>query len=214
MQQYDKVKPALLVRRQQQGQREAEEVGEEEQQAKGVLEEEQQQLAPSSNWRIHRLRHMFRRRPPSLAGTGLLLLLKGSWGGRGWLLPGGRAQLGGSTYSHYTVACLMTKEGLLLRRNHPQKVLLRVAQGFLPQAEQCSGLWSETTLQYAVEPCCCHCQPPHCSCWASASAAAQLQATCHCMVLPLATPPSVQLSQVRQPVSQLLLAAHPNASSV
>ena len=48
---------------------------------------------------------------------------------------------------------MVTKEGLLLRRGQPQKVLLRVAQEFLPQSEQCcTGLWSSKAMQFTVEP--------------------------------------------------------------
>jgi hypothetical protein len=74
-------------------------------------------------------------------GTGLLFLLQNSWAGRGKPLPSGRALVSGQVYTHYTVGCLMTKQGLLFKPGQPQQVSVRVAHEFLSDGLLVVYLW-------------------------------------------------------------------------
>jgi hypothetical protein len=85
-------------------------------------------------------------------GTSLVFLLQNSWAGRGRPLPSGRALVSGQVYTHYTVGCLMTKQGLLFRRGQPQQVSVRVAQEFLAEGVAATGLWSSSAFPVTVEP--------------------------------------------------------------
>ena len=86
-------------------------------------------------------------------GTGLLFLLQSSWGGKGRPLPSsGRALVSGQVYTHYTVGCLMTKQGLLFKPGQPQQVSVRVAQEFLAEGVAAVGLWSSSAFPVTVEP--------------------------------------------------------------
>jgi hypothetical protein len=86
-------------------------------------------------------------------GSGLLFLLQSSWGGKGKPLPSsGRALVSGQVYTHYTVGCLMTKQGLLFKRGKPQQVSVRVAQEFLAVGVAAAGLWSSSAFPVTVEP--------------------------------------------------------------
>ena len=85
-------------------------------------------------------------------GTGLLFLLQNSWGGRGKPLHSGRALVSGQVYTHYTVGCLMTKQGLLFKPGQPQQVSVRVAQEFLSDSIAAAGLWSSSAFPVTVEP--------------------------------------------------------------
>ena len=85
-------------------------------------------------------------------GTGLLFLLQSSWSGKGKPLPSGRALVSGQVYTHYTVGCLMTKQGLLFKRGQPQQVSVRVAHEFLSDGIAAAGLWSSSAFPVTVEP--------------------------------------------------------------
>jgi hypothetical protein len=85
-------------------------------------------------------------------GSGLLFLLQNSWGGRGKLLPSGRALVSGQVYTHYSVGCLMTKQGLLFKPGQPQQVSVRVAQEFQSDGIAAAGLWSSSAFPVTVEP--------------------------------------------------------------
>ena len=87
-------------------------------------------------------------------GTGLLFLLQNSWGGRGKPLPAssGMALVSGQVYTHYTVGCMMTKQGLLFKPGQPQQVSVRVAQEFLSDGIAGAGLWSSSAFPVTVEP--------------------------------------------------------------
>jgi len=85
-------------------------------------------------------------------GTGLLLLLPNAWAGKGKPLIAGRAVVGSLQYSHYTVGCLTSKEGILMKRDQPQQVMIRVAQEFLADTAPAAGLWSAKSFTITVEP--------------------------------------------------------------
>ena len=87
-------------------------------------------------------------------GTGLLILLHSSWAGKGRTLPTGRATVGSLSYSHYTIGCLISKEGVLMKHNQPQQVLIRVAHEFLADTNTAAaaGLWSAKSFSVTVEP--------------------------------------------------------------
>ena len=87
-------------------------------------------------------------------GTGLLILLRNSWAGKGNTLPAGRAVVGSLSYSHYTIGCLVSKEGILMKHNQPQQVLIRVAQEFFADTNNAAaaGLWSAKSFSVSVEP--------------------------------------------------------------
>ena len=87
-------------------------------------------------------------------GTGLLILLRNSWAGKGKTLHAGRAVVGSLSYSHYTIGCLISKEGILMKHNQPQQVLIRVAQEFLADTNTAAaaGLWSAKSFSVTVEP--------------------------------------------------------------
>ena len=84
-------------------------------------------------------------------GTGLLILLHSSWAGKGRTLPTGRATVGSLSYSHYTIGCLISKEGVLMKNNQP---LIRVAHEFLADTNTAAaaGLWSAKSFSVTVEP--------------------------------------------------------------
>ena len=72
-------------------------------------------------------------------GTWLLLLLPNAWAGKGKSLLAGRAVVGSTKYSHYTIGCLTSKEGILMKRNQPQQVMIRFAHEFLADTAPAAG---------------------------------------------------------------------------
>ena len=100
--------------------------------------------------------------PVLLRGGGLVMLVPPSWSSRGRQL-GGRVSLGGVSYSHYTVAQLMTADGLLLSGGQ-QMVSIRVPAEFLSSGEEQTGQWSKKAYSIELNPqhtLMLHCQPQH-----------------------------------------------------
>jgi hypothetical protein len=93
-------------------------------------------------------------------GSGLLLLFSNDWAGKARLLEAGKATVGAQTFSHFSVAQLMSKEGLLLRDGLTQSsVPLRVAAEFLvppgapkQQQQQLTGNWSKAVFKRSLTP--------------------------------------------------------------
>jgi hypothetical protein len=98
-----------------------------------------------------------------LKGAGLVLLVPNSWASRGRAL-GGTVTIQGSSYRHYTVAQLMSSDGLLLDSSGPQqRVSVRIAGDFLSSGEQLTGLWSKKAYVLHLQPgaVLLSCQPSH-----------------------------------------------------
>ena len=90
------------------------------------------------------------------------MLVPPSWSSRGKQL-GGRVSFGGASYSHYTVAQLMSGDGLLLSGGQ-QVVSIQVAAEFLSSGEDQTGQWSKKAYRIEVNPqqtLLLHCQPQH-----------------------------------------------------
>jgi hypothetical protein len=91
-------------------------------------------------------------------GSGLLLLFSNDWAGKARLLEAGKATVGAQTFSHFSMAQLMSKEGLVLRDGFTQSsVPVRVAAEFLAQEQQqqqqqLTGSWSKAVFKLSVTP--------------------------------------------------------------